>query len=105
MAFAEKYGVQKVFTSFQDVCAILRWISFIFPHPITLTFTFCGKRWQPASMCCAKIHYAEFEELEEAVQLAKEHGVVLAEAMTIYHMPIYKELKNAWMPENSENCV
>ena len=24
---------------------------------------------------------------------AKEHGVVLAEAMTIYHMPIYKELK------------
>lgn len=33
------------------------------------------------------------EELEEAVQLAKEHHVVLAEAMTIYHMPIYKELK------------
>lgn len=32
------------------------------------------------------------EELEEAVRLAKEHGVVLAEAMTIYHMPIYKEL-------------
>ena len=32
------------------------------------------------------------DELEEAMQLAKEHGVVLAEAMTIYHMPIYKEL-------------
>ena len=26
------------------------------------------------------------------MQLAREHGVVLAEAMTIYHMPIYKEL-------------
>ena len=33
------------------------------------------------------------DELEEAMQLAKEHGVILAEAMTIYHMPIYKKLK------------
>lgn len=32
------------------------------------------------------------EELEEAIKLAKENNVVLAEAMTIYHMPIYKAL-------------
>lgn len=42
---------------------------------------------------CEKSITLNSEELEEAVQLAKEHGVVLAEAMTIYHMPIYKELK------------
>ena len=34
------------------------------------------------------------EELEEAVRLAEEHHVVLAEAMTIFHMPIYKELRS-----------
>mgnify|MGYP000761720344 CR=1 FL=1 len=73
VAFAEKYGVQKVFTSFQDVCAdpAVDIIYISTPHN-------------------THIH---FLELEEAVQLAKEHGVVLAEAMTIYHMPIYKELK------------
>ena len=32
------------------------------------------------------------KELEEAKQLAEENGVVLAEAMTIYHMPLYKKL-------------
>ena len=41
---------------------------------------------------CEKSITLNSEELEEAMQLAKEHGVVLAEAMTIYHMPIYKEL-------------
>ena len=33
------------------------------------------------------------KELEEAKQLAEENGVVLAEAMTIYHMPLYKKLQ------------
>ena len=42
---------------------------------------------------CEKSITLNSEELEEAVQLAKEHHVALAEAMTIYHMPIYKELK------------
>ena len=42
---------------------------------------------------CEKSITLNSGELEEAMQLAKEHGVVLAEAMTIYHMPIYKKLK------------
>ena len=33
------------------------------------------------------------DELEEAILLAKEKGVIIAEAMTIFHMPIYKKLK------------
>lgn len=32
-------------------------------------------------------------ELDEAMSLAKEKGVVIGEAMTIYHMPIYKKLR------------
>lgn len=43
-------------------------------------------------MLCEKSITLNSGELEEAMQLAREHGVVLAEAMTIYHMPIYKEL-------------
>ena len=33
------------------------------------------------------------EELDEALKLAEEKGVVVAEAMTIFHMPVYKKLK------------
>lgn len=33
------------------------------------------------------------QELDEAIELAKENRVILAEAMTLYHMPIYKKLK------------
>lgn len=32
-------------------------------------------------------------ELSEAVVLAEKNGVIIAEAMTIYHMPLYKKLK------------
>ena len=92
VAFAEKYGVQKVFTSFQDVCAdpAVDIIYISTPHNTHIHFLrkalAAGKH-----VLCEKSITLNSEELEEAVQLAKEHGVVLAEAMTIYHMP--------------ENCV
>lgn len=43
-------------------------------------------------MLCEKSITLNSEELEEAIKLANENNVVLAEAMTIYHMPIYKAL-------------
>ena len=43
------------------------------------------------------------EELDEALELAKEKGVIVAEAMTIFHMPVYKELKKILgVPESWE---
>ena len=84
VAFAKKYGVQNVFTSFEEVCAdpAVDIIYISTPHNTHIQFL----RKALASITLNS------EELEEAMQLAKEHGVVLAEAMTIYHMPIYKEL-------------
>ena len=32
-------------------------------------------------------------ELNEAMKLAALHNVVIGEAMTIYHMPVYKKIK------------
>ena len=93
-AFAEKYGVQKVFASFEEVCAdpAVDIVYISTPHNTQIHFLrkalAAGKH-----VLCEKSITLNSEELEEAVQLAKEHGVVLAEAMTIYHMPIYKELK------------
>ena len=33
------------------------------------------------------------DELEEMLELAEQHNVIIGEAMTIYHMPIYRKLK------------
>ena len=41
---------------------------------------------------CEKSITLNSKELEEAVELAKKNNVVLAEAMTIYHMPIYNTI-------------
>lgn len=41
---------------------------------------------------CEKAITLNSDELSQAMALAKEKGLVLAEAMTIFHMPVYKEL-------------
>ena len=42
-----------------------------------------------------KLHFFDVVDSTNtrAKQLAEENGVVLAEAMTIYHMPLYKKLQ------------
>ena len=42
---------------------------------------------------CEKSITLNSRELEEAIFLAEKHQLVLAEAMTIFHMPIYRKLK------------
>ena len=41
---------------------------------------------------CEKSITLNSDELNEALQIAEEHHVILAEAMTIWHMPLYKKL-------------
>ena len=41
---------------------------------------------------CEKSVMLNSRELAEAIALAEEHHVVFAEAMTIWHMPLYKKL-------------
>ena len=42
---------------------------------------------------CEKSITLNITELDEAISLAKANNVILAEAMTIYHMPVYKKVK------------
>ncbi|MGM9988146.1 MAG: Gfo/Idh/MocA family protein, partial [Bacillaceae bacterium] len=43
---------------------------------------------------CEKAITVNAKQLEEVMDLAKEKGVIVAEAMTIYHMPLYKHVKD-----------
>lgn len=91
--FAEKYGVEKVYDSMEDVFLDDQ-VDIIYistPHNTHIQYLrkalAAGKH-----VLCEKSITLNREELEEAISLAEKNQVVLAEAMTIYHMPIYKKL-------------
>ena len=69
--FGEKYGIKKVFTDFNEM--------FTDPEVDVIYIT--------------TPHNSHIQFMKKALELAKEKGVIVAEAMTIFHMPVYKELK------------
>ena len=93
VAFAEKYGIEKVYKEidqvFEDPEVDIIYIST--PHNTHINFLrkalAAGKH-----VLCEKSITLNSEELAEAIQLAEENHVKLAEAMTIFHMPIYRKL-------------
>ena len=94
LAFANKYGIERVYKNIDDVYKD-RDVDIIYistPNNTHISFIkdalSAGKH-----VLCEKSITLNSKELEEAVELAEKNNVVLAEAMTIYHMPIYKELK------------
>ena len=94
LAFAEKYGIEKVYRDIDDVFddpeVDIIYIST--PHNTHINYVrkalAAGKH-----VLCEKSITLNSAELEEAIALAEEHHVVLAEAMTIFHMPLYRKLK------------
>ena len=93
LSFAEKYGIAKVYDKpediFSDPDVDIVYIST--PHNTHIRYLLpalaAGKH-----VLCEKSITLNSLELDQARRCADEHGVVLAEAMTLYHMPIYKQL-------------
>lgn len=91
--FAEKYKIEKVYNDhnemFEDENVDIIYIST--PHNLHINSLLkalnSGKH-----VLCEKSITLNSSELELAVEAAEKNNVVLAEAMTIYHMPIYKKL-------------
>lgn len=94
LAFAQKYDIQKVYQTidevFEDPEVDIIYIST--PHNTHINYLrkalSAGKH-----VLCEKSITLNSEELEEAITLAEENQVILAEAMTIFHMPIYRRLR------------
>lgn len=91
--FAKKYGIEKVYNNidelFGDENVDIIYIST--PHNTHISYLRKALRAKK-HVLCEKSITLNSDELAEAIQLARENNVILAEAMTIYHMPIYKEL-------------
>mgnify|MGYP002639056489 CR=1 FL=1 len=93
-AFAEKYGIQKIYGNMEELFADEK-VDIVYictPHNTHMEYirkALCAGK----HVLCEKAVTLNSEELDEAVQLASQKKLILAEAMTIYHMPLYKRLK------------
>lgn len=94
VAFAEKYGIEKVYDDFNDMFTDpdIDIIYITTPHNTHIDFMKKAIE-NKKHILVEKSITLNSDELSEAVELAKKNGVVIGEAMTIYHMPIFKELK------------
>ena len=93
VAFAEKYGITKVYETIQEVFTDENVDIIYISTPHNTHIQYLKDALQHGKhVLCEKSITLNSEELAQAKMLAKEHHVILAEAMTIYHMPLYKKL-------------
>ena len=92
--FGEKYGIKKVYTDFNEMFTDPEVDVIYITTPHNTHIQFMKKAIENGKhILVEKSITLNSEELDEALELAKEKGVIVAEAMTIFHMPVYKELK------------
>lgn len=92
-AFAEKYGVERVYDDFHEMFTDPE-VDIIYltkPHNTHMEFLRAALS-NGKHVLCEKSITLNAGELAEAKALAAAHHVVLAEAQTIFHMPLYREL-------------
>ena len=93
VAFAEKYNISKIYDNPEDVFTDEN-VDIIYistPHnthlPLLLKALANGKH-----VLCEKSITLNSDELAQAIAAAESGHAILAEAMTIYHWPLYKKL-------------
>ncbi|MCD7872012.1 MAG: Gfo/Idh/MocA family oxidoreductase [Clostridiales bacterium] len=92
-AFAAKYGIKKVYNNIDDVFNDENVDIIYISTPHNTHIKYLRKALNAGKhVLCEKAITLNSQELNEAYELARNNGLVLAEAMTIYHMPLYKRL-------------
>ena len=93
VAFAEKYHVAKVYDTVEDLYADpdVDAVYVTTPHNTHIRYL-RGALAAGKHVLCEKSITLNSEELDEARALAAANGVVLMDATTILHMPLYREL-------------
>lgn len=94
-SFARQYNIPKAYGSYEELYA---------DDDIDIVYLATPNSYHAQNMMdilnagkhvlCEKAITMNKEELDDVLLLAKEKNLLVAEAMTIYHMPIYKEVKN-----------
>lgn len=94
-AFAEKHSIPKAYGNYEEMLfdPDIDVVYIATPHShhaqYILKSLHAGKH-----VLCEKAITMSNKELDEAIALAKEKDLILTEAMTIYHMPLFHKLKD-----------
>ena len=94
VAFAQKYGIEKVYENIEDIF-IDKNVDIVYiatPHNKHIEYIIKALQ-NGKHVLCEKAITLNSDELNKAVALASEKNLILAEAMTIYNMPLYTELE------------
>ena len=94
IAFAEKYNIEKVYESIDDlfVDENVNIVYIATPHNKHIEYIIKALE-NGKHVLCEKAITLNSDELSRAVTLANEKNLILAEAMTIYNMPLYTEIE------------
>lgn len=94
-AFAEKYGVENVYGSYEEMLEDENIDVIYIATPHSQHYENMKKAIGAGKhILCEKAITVNDHQLEEIVSLAKEKNLTVREAMTISHMPLFKELKD-----------
>lgn len=93
VAFAEKYGVEKVYDAIDDMFLDEAVDIIYITTPHNTHYEFMKKALEHGKhIFVEKSITLNSRELKEMQALAQAKGLIIGEAMTIWHMPIYKKL-------------
>ena len=94
VSFAKKYNIGKVYDDFHEMFSDpeVDVIYITTPHNTHIEFMREALK-NGKHLLTEKSITLNSDELNEAIRLAEENHVVLAEAMTIFHMPVYRKLR------------
>ncbi len=92
--FAKKYEIEKVYENIDDIFfdENVDIVYIATPHNKHIEYILKALQ-NDKHVLCEKAITLNSEELNKAVNLANEKNLILAEAMTIYNMPLYNELE------------
>lgn len=93
--FANKYGIKKIYNEIDEMFCDENVDVIYITTPHNTHIDFIRKALSNGKhILCEKSIVLNSNELNESIALAKANNLKLAEAMTIYHMPLYKKLKD-----------
>ena len=92
--FAKEFKVSKVYDTCDDLINDSNVDIVYISTPHNAHYEYLLKAVQNGKhVLCEKAITVNAKQLNEVVSIAKEKNVVVAEAMTLYHMPLYKKLR------------
>lgn len=92
--FAAEYGIGKVYDDFHEMFTDPKVDAIYITTPHNTHIEFMRQALKNGKhLLVEKSITLNSSELDEAVSIARDHQLVLCEAMTIYHMPVYRRLR------------